>query len=300
MEKKEGLAVFDLIEPQKQAAPIVVACPHSGHVFPEDFLKQTRLDPWMLRRPEDAYVDDLFAEAEMLGIPLLKALFPRTYIDPNREPYELDPVMFDTPLPVYANTQSPRIDAGIGTIPRLVGDSPIYTKRLSFADFKHRLDNYYIPYHQALKNLVEQTKAKFGYVILLDCHSMPSMDLDGAELLPSSAADVVLGDRFGTSCAPALTRTVEELFEKNGIQVVRNRPYAGGYTTQTYGCPSGRVHALQIEINRAIYMDEKTLEAKPSFEAVADMMTHLMQAVACIPRERLTFTEAHPQTEEPF
>jgi N-formylglutamate amidohydrolase len=265
---------FEILAPVEQTLPFIVNTPHSGRVYPEAFVAMARLDSLGLRRSEDSFVDLLFAGAPVLGAPLLKANFPRAYLDVNREPYELDPRMFDGRLPSFANTRSMRVAGGLGSIPRIVGDGQeIYRERLTVADAMHRIDTIYRPYHRALRSLLQQTHRRFGEAILFDCHSMPSASL-GTETMPRP--DIVLGDRYGTSCAAVLIDSVQAVLEELGYHVARNRPYAGGFITEHYGQPASSIHVLQIEINRALYMNEETLEPKPQFAAIAgDMMTML-------------------------
>jgi N-formylglutamate amidohydrolase len=268
---------FEILAPVEQVLPFIVNTPHSGRVYPEAFVAMARLDSLGLRRSEDSFVDLLFAGAPVLGSPLLKANFPRAYLDVNREPYELDPRMFDGRLPSFANTRSMRVAGGLGSIPRIVGDGQeIYRDRLTVTDAMHRIDTIYRPYHRALRSLLQQTHRRFGEAILFDCHSMPSASL-GSEMMPRP--DIVLGDRYGTSCAAVLIDAVQTALEGLGYHVARNRPYAGGFITEHYGQPTSSIHVLQIEINRALYMDEETLEPKPQFAAMADdMMTMIGRA----------------------
>ncbi len=262
----------EVVAPAEQTRPFVFSSPHSGRQYPATFLAQSRLDQHNLRRSEDCFVDLLFQDVADRGAPLLKAHFPRAYLDANREPYELDPRMFEGKLPGFANTRSMRVSGGLGTIPRIVGDGQdIYRQRLSVSEGLHRIDSSYRPYHRMLRDLIQQTHRCFGEVMLFDCHSMPSASL-GPDMQPKP--DFVLGDRYGTSCSPFLTDTVQTILEDLGYRVTRNRPYAGGFITEHYGNPSANIHALQIEINRARYMDEQRLEPLPQFETVrADLMT---------------------------
>jgi N-formylglutamate amidohydrolase len=262
---------FEIVAPSEPSLPFVFSTPHSGRNYPDAFVAVARLDRLSLRRSEDSYVDLLCAGMPALGAPLLKAHFPRAYLDVNREPYELDPRMFDGRLPSFANTRSMRVAGGLGSIPRIVGDGQeIYRDRLTVADAMHRIDTIYRPFHRTLRNLMQQTHRRFGEAILFDCHSMPSASL-GAEI--SMRPDIVLGDRYGTSCAAVLIDSVQTAFEELGYCVARNRPYAGGFITEHYGQPGASCHALQIEINRSLYMDEESLEPLPRFASVADSMT---------------------------
>jgi N-formylglutamate amidohydrolase len=278
---------FEIIAPDEPTLPFVFSTPHSGRVYPDAFVAMTRLDRLSLRRSEDCLVDVLFAGAPVLGAPLLKAHFPRAYLDVNREPYELDPRMFDGRLPSFANTRSMRVAGGLGSIPRIVGDGQeIYRDRLTVADAMHRIDTIYRPFHRALRTMMQQTHRRFGEAILFDCHSMPSASL-GNDL--AQRPDIVLGDRYGTSCAAVLVDATQIAFEELGYRVARNRPYAGGFITEHYGQPSAAIHVLQIEINRSLYMNEETLEPLPRFAAIADDMS------AMISRTRELLAEAaHP------
>ncbi|MGJ3263331.1 MAG: N-formylglutamate amidohydrolase [Salinarimonas sp.] len=283
---------FVVDAPGRQSAPFVFNAPHAGAVYPASFLSAARLTGVALRRSEDAHVDALFADAPRLGAPLLRARFPRAYLDVNREPYELDPRMFDGRLPGFANTRSMRVAGGLGTIPRLVADGhEIYARKLAVTEGLARVETLYKPYHRTLRRLVERTVSLFGAAVLIDCHSMPSSSLAREEM---GVADIVLGDRYGTSCAPMITDRVEEALRRRGYGVARNKPYAGGFITEHYGEPAGRRHALQIEINRALYMDERTLARSPDFAtiagdliaAMAEVVPEIAAAVGAGPAER--------------
>ena len=217
-----------------------------------------------MRRSEDAFVDRLFAGAVPLGAPLMTARFPRAFLDVNREPYELDPRMFEGRLPSFVNTRSMRVAGGLGTIPRIVADGQeIYRGRLLVDEALGRVERLYKPYHRMLRHLVHRTAHAFGQAVLIDCHSMPATSLNREDVVK---ADIVLGDRYGTSCATLLTDLVETMLRGRGYTVGRNKPYAGGFITEHYGEPALGRHALQIEINRSLYMDERTLAPQPAFE----------------------------------
>ncbi len=258
-------APTEILTPAVQTAPVVFSSPHSGRAYPADMVEKSRLSPTELRRSEDCFVEELFGDVPRHGAPLLQAMFPRAYVDPNREPFELDPGMFCDALPDYVNTRSPRVYAGLGTVPRVVASgSDIYTQKLKFAEARWRIDNFYRPYHDALGELIQATKAMFGYCLLIDCHSMPSvcgpMEQNAGH---KRRVDMVLGDAMGGSCTPGLTGLVEAALRDMGYTVARNAPYSGGYITRHYGRPLNDVHTLQIEINRALYMDEERLEKLP-------------------------------------
>lgn len=268
---------YVVVEPPGHTVPFVFNVPHAGAVYPASFLAASRLDAMALRRSEDAFVDELFAGTPGLGAPLMAARFPRAYLDLNREPYELDSRMFDGRLPPFANTRSMRVAGGLGTIPRIVADGQeIYGSRLSVEEALHRIEWLYKPYHRTLRQLVRRTAQSFGHAVLIDCHSMPSSSVSRDE---GAKADIVLGDRYGTSCAVVLIDLVEAALRRRGYMVVRNKPYAGGFITEHYGEPALGRHALQIEINRSIYMDERTLQKKPGFAAIANDMSGVFAQV---------------------
>jgi N-formylglutamate amidohydrolase len=271
---------FRLSRPTGPLAPVIVNSPHSGAVYPEFFLKSARLDALSLRRSEDAYVAELFAAAPELGAPLLEACFPRAFLDVNREPWELDPAMFDGALPPYANTSSIRVAAGLGTIPRVVSEfEEIYSGKLSPAQAEARILQLYFPYHAALSRLADDMQAHFGAMLLLDCHSMPASAAAGGLAQSSQRPDVVLGDRHGSACSGIITSTLESLFTAQGLKVARNRPYAGGFITQTHGKPRIGRHAIQIEICRSLYMNEATLAKTEAFEPLRAAITIVMQGL---------------------
>ncbi|KAA0675751.1 N-formylglutamate amidohydrolase [Roseomonas genomospecies 6] len=272
---------FELLAPDEQTKPLVLASPHSGNRYPDEFLAAARLDPRALRKSEDCFVDEIFAGAPSLGMPLIRALFPRAFLDVNREAYELDPEMFADSLPPYVNTRSPRVAAGLGTIARVVANGEdIYRGKLRFAEAVRRVERYYTPYHDALRRLVEDTRDRFGHAVLIDCHSMPSTGLGDRD---HRRSDIVLGDCFGNSCAPSVIDTAERFLRGLGYTVGRNAPYAGGYTTRHYGRPRQGIHALQIEISRDLYMDEATLSRLPFLNVLTRHMHEMVDNIAHLP-----------------
>jgi N-formylglutamate deformylase len=260
---------FRLARPDAQHVPFVFASPHSGRRYPASLAARSRLDAVTLRRSEDAFVDTLFEGVVALGAPLLAAEFPRAFVDVNRGAGELDLAMFDGALSVAVDPPSPRVTAGLGVIPRIVRDgAEIYAARLRPEEARQRLDGLYRPYHGALAALVSETQARFGACVLVDCHSMPS-----ALAVP----DIVLGDRYGASAAPVLVRWAQDSFQAQGFSVARNVPYAGGQTTLQYGRVHTANHALQIEVNRGLYLDEDRILRKAGFE---DVRRRLQAALA--------------------
>jgi N-formylglutamate amidohydrolase len=269
---------FAVDEPAAHTLPFVFNTGHSGAVYPPDFINASRLDALALRRSEDAHVDRLFAPVVALGAPLLRANFPRAFLDVNREPFELDPRMFEGRLPPFANTRSMRVAGGLGTVPRVVADGQeIYARRLPVGEATARIDGLYKPYHRTLRSLIQRTVRSHGHCVLIDCHSMPSTSL-GRDT--DSKADVVLGDRYGTACAPSLIDSVEAAFRARGFRVVRNKPYAGGFITEHYGEPNFGRHALQIEVNRALYMNEVSLAITAGFPSLVAALESIVAQVA--------------------
>ena len=265
-------APFVVHRPARQTVPLVFASPHSGRAYPAELVAEARLTPHGLRRSEDSFVDELFAAAPAHGAPLIAATFPRVWCDVNREPWELDPGMFDGPLPPWVNTRSPRVTAGLGTIPRIVATGEtVYRRRLSFTEAEARIRACWEPYHAALGGLLAETRARFGFCLLIDCHSMPAHP---AQL--ANPPDMILGDAHGTACAPRAVRLLEESLIGLGYRVRRNDPYAGGYVTRHYGRPREGVHVVQIEIARSLYMDEMLIERSPGFQALAEDLTGLI------------------------
>jgi N-formylglutamate amidohydrolase len=277
----EASPAFQLYAPAEQSIPIVFSSPHSGRDYSDDFLQSSRLDAIQLRRSEDAFVDELFACAPRHGAPLLAAMFPRAYCDPNREAYELDPSMFDGRLPEYANTRSPRVAAGLGTIPKVVSSGiDIYAGKLAVREIEQRVAGLYRPYHHRLERLIDETMRAFGWALLIDCHSMPSVGGPADFDKGLSRVDVVLGDCFGASCASPVSQALEDGFKALGYRVVRNTPYAGGFTTRHYGQPRNGVHAIQIELNRSLYMNEKNLAKLADFAGLACDLDRLVAKLA--------------------
>jgi N-formylglutamate deformylase len=277
-------------KPGEQRVPFVFASPHSGSLYPASFVARSRLDPLCLRRSEDAYVDALFAGAVALGAPMISARFPRAFLDVNRAPGELDTTMFDGPLHLEIDGPNARVNAGLGVIPRVVRDgAEIYRAKLLPREAQDRLTLLYRPYHRALAGLVADTRQRFGAAVVIDCHSMPSA---------AAAPDIVIGDRYGSTAAPSLIHLAESAFQQRGFSVVRNAPYAGGYTTQLHGQPSGGLHAIQIEINRTLYLDEERIEPNPRFDDIRARLGQALAALVAIEPDRLACGRAAPLAAE--
>ncbi len=276
---------FEILAPAKWQVPIVFNSPHSGSVLPLSFLQSSRLSAAALRQSEDCFVDELFGGCKDLGVPLLRALISRAYIDLNREPYELDPRMFHESLPGHMNPASPRVASGLGTIPKLVAEGEeIYRGKIHLDEALARIEQVYRPYHRALTALLNECYNATGFSLLVDCHSMPCSSV---KTLHVPAADIVLGDRFGAACASDIADTVEAMLKDEGLKVLRNRPYAGGFITETHGSPRHNRHALQIEINRSLYMNEKTQQKNANFVSVQKQLQKMTQSlIAYLPHDQ--------------
>jgi N-formylglutamate amidohydrolase len=276
---------FEVLEPGEYKGPVLFNSPHSGSTYPRAFLTTSRLDIATLRRSEDSFVDELIAGVVDCGFPLMRAHFPRCFVDVNREPYELDPRMFDGRLPSFTNTRSMRVAGGLGTVARVVGEAQeIYDQRIPVDDALRRIESLYKPFHRALRRLFTRLHRDFGAAILLDCHSMPSSAGHKDE---RPRPEFVLGDRYGTSCVGVVSETVEQTLRSLGYGVSRNKPYAGGFITEHYGNPAAGLHAMQLEINRALYMDERRYERSKNFARLATDLETLARRLGEIPLEEL-------------
>ncbi|MCB8840770.1 N-formylglutamate amidohydrolase [Aurantimonas sp. VKM B-3413] len=267
---------FETLEPDDLALPFVFCSPHSGRDYPSHFLAATRLSGDAVRRSEDLFVDDLFDFVPAMGAPLLKARFPRAFLDVNREPYELDPKMFADSLPAFVNAASVRVAGGLGTIPRIVAENEeIYRESLPLSEGLRRIEDIYKPFHATLEELLKRTHERFGMAILIDCHSMPS----SVRALPGGRRpDIVIGDRYGTSASARFVAMASSHFSSLGYDTARNKPYAGGFITERYGRPSLGFHALQIEINRALYADERNFRRHEGFMILRERLCRFVEA----------------------
>jgi N-formylglutamate deformylase len=268
-------APITLARPDAVLAPVILTSPHSGRRYEARFLASSRLDAQAIRRSEDSFVEELFGGGPAAGMPLLAAEFPRAWCDANREAWELDPGMFADPLPDFVNTGSSRVNAGLGTIPRIVGNGEtIYGEKLRFAEAQARVAGCWEPFHAALRGLIDETVQRFGTCLVIDCHSMPSVPgRTGAR------PDIVLGDGFGTTCGPAVTSFARAAFEGVGLNVRCNDPYAGGYITRHYGRPREGVQAMQIEVARGLYMAELSFTKTQGFAPLQSLLTGFLAAL---------------------
>ena len=273
-------SVFDIARPRRRTTSVVFASPHSGRAYPADFLRRSVLDASAVRSSEDAFLDRLFDSAPRHGAPFLTAVVPRAYIDLNRAADELDPALIEGVRRVAHN---PRIASGLGVIPRVVaGGRAIYSGKIAAADASARIDGCWRPYHAALQGLLTESHAQFGEAILIDCHSMPHEALESVSLPGGGRPDVVLGDRFGAAASAGIMERIEAAFTSAGFRVARNVPFAGAYVTQAYGRPSRRQHAVQVEIDRALYMDERRVEPHDGFAALRQTLAGVIADIAAI------------------
>lgn len=278
---------FRLEMPRRQRSGVVFASPHSGSRYFDSFLEQSVLNDLQIRSSSDAYVDRLFAAAPKLGAPLLSAVAPRAYVDLNRAPDELDPALI---LGVQRKGQNPRVASGLGVIPRVVANGrAIYSGKISKEEADLRIERYWAPYHHELEMLMQGAKAKFGMALLVDCHSMPHEAIGEPVMRNQRKAEVVLGDRFGASASSEVMDEVEAAFVRAGLTVARNAPFAGAYITQRYGRPSHGQHAIQVEIDRSLYMDEQKLELHRGFVDLRDALLGVIEDLVSLGEERLPF-----------
>ena len=274
---QETTAPYRLVRPAIAVTPVICASPHSGRVYPSEMMAASQLDRRAIRRSEDAYVDELIGAAPDFGHTLIAAELARAFMDVNREPWELDPAMFEDELPAFARARTARVAAGLGAIARIVCEGQeIYARKLTFAEAEARVRQVHQPYHATLEALIAEAKASHGVAVLIDWHSMPA----AASTRAGESCDVVLGDRFGAACSAAVTGFVERELAAMGYRVARNAPYAGGYTTEHYGRPGRKVHALQIELSRALYFDETSLQPTAGMPRLKSDLARLFKALA--------------------
>jgi N-formylglutamate deformylase len=278
------IAAYHLFRPKRLRSNVVFSSPHSGSEYPESFLRASTLDRHTIRSSEDAFVDQLFQDAPEYGAPLITAGAPRAYVDLNRSADELDPALI---AGIKQMGHNPRVSSGLGVIPRVVANGrAIYRGKLPMTEAQRRLDHYWHPYHSALQSLLDESHAQFGQSILIDCHSMPHEAMDGATRANQKRADIVLGDRFGAAASSEVVDRIESVFASAGLTVVRNTPFAGAYVTQAYGRPLRGRHAVQVEIDRRLYMNEQTILPSSNFEAFRQLMCTVIADVTEIDRDQ--------------
>lgn len=280
-----SIAPYRLKRPIKRTSCVVFSSPHSGRAYPREMLDTSVLDSLALRSSEDAYVDRLFDAAPLCGAAMLSAVFPRAWVDLNRRHDEFDPALIED---VSQSGPNPRISSGLGVIPRVVaGGRCIYRGKISRAEAEQRVQSVWRPYHQILETLLTETRALFGQAVLLDCHSMPREALRNARAPSGQRPEIVIGDRFGASASPNVIAEVESVFRGEGFVVARNVPFAGAYITQHYGRPSQGRHAVQVEVDRTLYMDEKTLMQNDGYADVKDALDRVTRRIAAYGAEQM-------------
>ena len=276
---------YDVVHPDRRTSCVVFASPHSGRDYPWTFLRKTVLDEMTIRSSEDAFVDQLFASAPQMGAPLLMAGAPRAYVDLNRSAEELDPALIEG---ARRQGHNPRIASGLGVIPRVVANGrAIYSGKLSMIEAERRIALYWRPYHEMLQKLLDGAHQHHGQAVLIDCHSMPHEAMDGVARGGMPRPDVVLGDRFGAAASGAVMDHVEAAFSAAGFTVVRNAPFAGAYVTQAYGRPARNQHAVQVEIDRSLYMDERMIRPSANFDAMRKRLRDVIAEVATLGQSRM-------------
>lgn len=273
-------AAYHLSRPQTRTTSVVFASPHSGSDYSPAFLRRAVLDRHAIRSSEDAFVDLLFQSATEYGAPFLKAGAPRAYIDYNRSADELDPALIEG---ARSHGHNPRVASGLGVIPRVVANGrAIYRGKLTMAEAHRRIESYWRPYHATLQGLIDESHILFGQAILIDCHSMPHEALDSLARSGGKRPQIVLGDRFGAAADPDIVERIESIFAGAGLAVSRNSPFAGAFVAQSYGRPSRNQHAIQIEIDRSVYMDEKLVRPNRNFDAFREVLRSVIAQVAAI------------------
>ncbi|MGV6848626.1 MAG: N-formylglutamate amidohydrolase [Marinibacterium sp.] len=276
---------FDIRLPDQRTSCVIFASPHSSRAYPPSFVDRSILDEHTIRSSEDAFVDDVFACATEFGAPLLAAMVPRAYVDLNRGSDELDPALI---AGARKQGHNPRIASGLGVIPRVVANGrAIYRGKLTMEEARHRIDHYWRPYHRALQMLMAQSHDLFGKAVLIDCHSMPREAVDGVVRKGSRRPDIVLGDRFGAAASGDVVDRIDEAFRSAGFSVARNAPFAGAYVTQAYGRPSRDQHAVQVEIDRGLYMDEARIQPGAGYSAFCQTMRGVIADIVAIGQEKV-------------
>lgn len=273
---------FDILQPKTRENCVVFASPHSGRAYSDAFLNRTEL-PWeIIRSSEDAFVAELFDAAPEHGSPLLAARAPRAFVDLNRGPDELDPALIEG---VRRPSHNPRIASGLGVIPRVVANGrPIYRGKLTLDEAHERITSVWRPYHDQLRTLLDEALNQFGQAVLIDCHSMPRDALETIGPRSGALPDVVIGDRFGASAGTPLVEHIEAAFAASGLKVAKNMPFAGAFTCQHYGRPSRRIHAVQIEIDRSLYMDETRIEPNDNFDSFKALISNVVKDICAFGR----------------
>lgn len=276
---------FELSLPAVRSTSVIFASPHSGKRYSAAFLRSSVLDERTIRSSEDAFVDQLLSCVPSLGAPLLAAVAPRAYVDLNRAPDELDPALVEG---VRSVAHNPRISSGLGVIPRVVaGGKAIYRNRITRAEAETRISRWWRPYHDQLQMMMDDARRSFGHAILVDMHSMPHEAIEQVSGHGSRRPEIVIGDRYGAAAGAAVVDRIEAAFEAAGLRVIRNAPFAGAYITQAYGRPSRRQHAVQIEVDRALYMNERDIRPNGNFNGFKRLLTAILSEIADMGRSEM-------------
>ena len=271
---------YHLSCPSVRTTSVIFASPHSGRDYTSGFLDRSLLNAVEIRTSEDAFVDLLYQAVPLYGAPFLQARMPRAFVDLNRGPDEFDPALIDG---VTQRAQNARIASGLGVIPRVVANGrQIYRGKLTLAEAHDRIATFWRPYHDKLQTLLDESNRAYGESILIDCHSMPHEALQGVSVQNTARPDVVLGDRFGGTAGPHIMDQIESAFARAGLRVARNAPFAGAYIVQRYGRPARNQHAIQVEIDRALYMDEVAVQLRPDFAEFQDLLNGAIAEIAAI------------------
>ena len=263
--------------PAAQALPIVIDSPHSGTWYPPDFGHAAPFE--LLRRGEDLYVDRLYEHAPQFGATFIAANFPRAYIDPNRLPTDIDEALLDAPWPGEVRP-GPKTKLGIGLIWRLLGEVPVYGRKLSVAEMQQRIERCYAPYHAALDEAIDGAYRQHGAVWHLNVHSMPDDSYERLKLPVKPLADFVLGDLDGRTAGEPLMGLIEGVLRDQGYSVARNDPFKGVEIIARNGRPAEKRHSLQIEVKRSCYADVARHEPNAGFSRVQRALDAMMAALA--------------------
>ncbi len=278
-------SAFQVMHPARRTSCVVFASPHSGRDYPWSFLRMSVLNPHSIRSSEDAFVDELFDTAPDFGAVFMKAGVPRAFVDLNRSSVELDPALIEG---LHAQGHNPRVASGLGVIPRVVANGrAIYRGKISQSEARRRIDEYWQPYHSMLQTLLDEAHRTFGQAVLIDCHSMPHEAMNGISRGGTRRPDIVLGDRFGAAADGEVMDWIEAAFADAGFVVTRNAPFAGAYITQAYGRPSRRQHAVQVEIDRSIYMNEQKIRPNSQFESVRGRLRQVIAQISSMGQDRV-------------
>ncbi len=270
--------------PEVVDSPVLFNSPHSGRLYDRCFLRQTLLSWQEIRLSEDCYVDKFLNSAPRYGSVFVEATFPRAFVDVNRSSNEMDPKIIKG---LNSTIHSPKVSAGLGVIPRVVGNGlDIYKSKISYQEAENRLRNYYFPYHKKLRELIEKAVQKFGLSIVFDFHSMPHSSIKDCKEKVSEVPQIVLGDCYGSSCDSELFEKAYEVFVAGGFRVERNSPFSGGFITKNYGSPVEKVHVIQVEIDKSLYMNEEDFRLHSGYEDLRLRLNSIVKSLSCIQKPK--------------